>query len=267
MKGYQNVVVEGLDYGRKVERKNSEFFNEGKWNNFIKPFLPKENCGEMTFIDFGCNYGLHLKLAKEYGFKNVLGIEVDSQVCKIAERYSGVNVINKDINIDLNLNDLPAADFILLSNFHYHIYTFAFLNLLNIMKRRTRYVIIVSAEDCMSRLYRAKGKSNAVLKYFKDYKYEDKIKISAISDPSYRDMYSMLFSTNIKRMEIEHIKNCFGKHGKEFYSKVILDKSRVENTYPLLLRKNGSLLDGHHRMATLEKDKYKTALCEVIDET
>ena len=71
MKSFSNYQYTGGEMNERDKQEvRSKFWNEGKWNNFIKPFLPKD-CGEMTFIDIGCNAGLFLKMAKEFGFKRV----------------------------------------------------------------------------------------------------------------------------------------------------------------------------------------------------
>ena len=71
---YQNIKVPGrrLPY-EDTRRKDSAFWNEGKWNNFIKPLLPKY-CKNKTFIEIGSNAGMFLKMAEDKGFKHVIGI-------------------------------------------------------------------------------------------------------------------------------------------------------------------------------------------------
>ena len=158
MKGYQNVIIDGKDYGTVKRRKRSAFFNEGKWKNFIEPFLPTD-CTGMTFIEFGCNNGLFLKLAKDKKFKNVIGIDKDEEVCRIARSYlsNEIDVIQAELEMSIFkesfLDKLPAADYILLSNVHYYIFTDVFLHFLHIMKRRCRNVIVVSAENSLSKLF------------------------------------------------------------------------------------------------------------------
>ena len=68
-----------LDDGKSTHRKNareqhSKFWNEGKFNNFVAPLLPSDP-KDMTFLDLGCNSGLFLKLAKDYGFRNAVGVD------------------------------------------------------------------------------------------------------------------------------------------------------------------------------------------------
>ena len=49
---YQNITGEK---GEKKKLKNSAFFNQGKWKNFIDPMLPTDHRKDMTFVDIGCN--------------------------------------------------------------------------------------------------------------------------------------------------------------------------------------------------------------------
>lgn len=267
MNNYQNVVVENKEYG-KSKRKKSKYFNEGKWDNFISPLLPKD-CSGLTIIDFGCNYGLFLNLAKERGFEGVIGIECNPEVASVARSYVGKNatVITKQIdeNIYHNgfLNKLVASDYILMANFHYHTYISAFIHFLNIMKRKTRYAIVVSAEDARSKLYHAKHDIASVRRYFRQWKEVDHITIPDTPDPTPRKMFSLLFKTDIERLPISKIK--FGRYGSSFYKKVKRGQdNEVPMTYPVLLRQDGSMVDGHHRMAYLESIGVKTILTEKV---
>ena len=83
---HQNIVVNGRDWGDRSVRKHSKFCNEGKWNNFINPLLPAD-CTDMTLVEIGCNAGLFLRMAKEKGFANVLGIESDLNAYNMALKY------------------------------------------------------------------------------------------------------------------------------------------------------------------------------------
>ena len=73
MKAHQNIIVSGIDVGDNPERRGSRFRNEGKWDNFIKPILPKDDF-EHTLIEFGTNAGLYLKLAKEHGYRILISL-------------------------------------------------------------------------------------------------------------------------------------------------------------------------------------------------
>lgn len=46
-------------------------FGKRKWEKYIKPYL----VGKDTFLEIGCNAGLFLVLAEQYGYKNVYGLE------------------------------------------------------------------------------------------------------------------------------------------------------------------------------------------------
>ena len=56
---------DGQEYHWKNEReKDSRFWNDGRWESFVKPYLPDE-ASDMTLVDVGCNAGLFVKLAKD----------------------------------------------------------------------------------------------------------------------------------------------------------------------------------------------------------
>ncbi len=86
MRWYQTVFIDGVDaVFEDVNRKVSKFWNEGKWDNFIKPLLTNVDKGSL--LEIGCNAGLFLKMAKDEGFKKVIGVEASNRCCQQAELY------------------------------------------------------------------------------------------------------------------------------------------------------------------------------------
>ena len=60
MKQFSNYqYIDGEMSERDKKEEGSKFWNKGKFDNFVKPFLP-EDCKNMTFIDMGCNAGVFL---------------------------------------------------------------------------------------------------------------------------------------------------------------------------------------------------------------
>ena len=72
---YQHLEGEEHNDRSKTEV-GSEFWNEGKFRNFVKPFL-EEDVSEQVFIDVGCNKGVFLKEAEDMGFDKVIGVDSD----------------------------------------------------------------------------------------------------------------------------------------------------------------------------------------------
>ena len=80
---------------RDKQEKGSKFWNKGKWDNFVLPFLP-DDCGEMTLIDMGCNAGIFLKLAEDKGFKQVIGVDSNREAVKKALFYKKKKLSGQD---------------------------------------------------------------------------------------------------------------------------------------------------------------------------
>ena len=74
---YQHLEGEPMTTRDKQEI-GSKYWNEGKWNNFVVPFLGGD-LTEQTFVDVGCNLGLFLRLARDRRFEKVIGIEPDRE--------------------------------------------------------------------------------------------------------------------------------------------------------------------------------------------
>lgn len=216
---YQNVevndstiVLEGTD------RKNSKFWNEGKWDNFIKPLLPKDR---RTFIEIGCNAGLFLKMAINAGFKNVIGIESSQRIMDQAELFKKNNkynykLIQQTVGKDFEIDKLPTADVILLSNVHYYFPVGVFSNLVDRIKNKTRYCIVVGAKA-------RRRKGNAMYNidspgtrgYFKDWEeikaiggWEGNVwkGVENKGDPAPREeMYGILFKGGLNMVSVDDL--------------------------------------------------------------
>lgn len=205
---YQNV--DGMDVVfENPNRKESRFWGEGKWNNFIKPLLPQRR---RTFIEIGCNAGLFLKMASDVGFKDVIGIEPSKSSMRQARDFRKVNkgtykLIQQKVDANFALDELPLADVVLLANVHYYIPLSDFIHLVDRLKSRTVYCIVVSA--------RANRRPGAALHYLLAarayFRGWEEIKVVGDwqgtgveeGDPApRRQMYGVSFKGNLDVMDI-----------------------------------------------------------------
>jgi len=250
MSWYQNIDgIKGAVF-KDPNRKNSKYWNEGKWNNFIKPLLPKKRG---TFIEIGCNAGLFLKMATNAGFKKVIGIEGSRRRIKQARLFREANgysyeLIQQKVGVNFDLNQLPLADVVLFSNVHYYFPIHEFATLVNRLRNKTRYCIIVSAKT-----HRWSGKavhyleSPGVRGYFRDW---GEIRVvgdwrgvkDVSEDPAPREqMYGVLFKGGL---DVYRLKGWYKKQAeykgndlaiidalREFSIKVLTgDKFDIEKT-------------------------------------
>lgn len=163
---YQNV--EGVEDAvfKDPRRKGSRYWGKGKWDAFIKPLLPQER---RTFVEIGCNAGLFLKLATDAGFKRVIGIESYLQRIRQAMQYRESNgytykLIHQEVGVDFDLEQLPLADVTLLANVHYYLPVSVFSDLVDRLRSRTLYCLLVSA-----RAARRKGMARHYLESVRGY--------------------------------------------------------------------------------------------------
>jgi len=210
-KWHQNIAIDGIDQPAEYSnRKTSSFFNEGKWENFIKPFLPDDPT-DRTFVEIGCNAGLYLKLATEYGFRDVVGVEAGADNCAMAERYRDANgldykVLNRTVGEDFSFDELPVADVVLLSNVHYYIHMEHFMPFLDRLRYKTINCIIVSREMRDKKHGHPLPESDAIRHMFKDW---EMMRIQYTSsnmlkgDPHPRRVHSMLFRSQLQRQSIK----------------------------------------------------------------
>lgn len=212
MKYHQNIALEGKDLPAEfVNRKGSNFFNEGKWNNFIAPLLPAD-ATDMTFVEIGCNVGLYLKTATEYGFRNVVGVERDIENVEMASNYRDAHgmdykVLHREVGKDFDWDEIPVADVVLLSNVHYYIHMSDFMPFLDKMLYKTRYCIVVSRQMREKKHGHPRPEESYIRDMFKRWNL---VRVRHTSsqmidgDPHPRQLHSMLFqSIELQRQSIE----------------------------------------------------------------
>lgn len=265
---------------------NSPFWNEGKWNNFVKPFLKEKD--EITLIDMGCNAGLFLKLAEDMGY-NAIGVDsskeaVDRGIKWRNENKGGYKMILK--GIENCIEDLPASDYTVLANAHYYFTVNDFLNYLDKLQYKTRYCIVVTDEKKHLNRCWASADVEDIRSFYKCWDEVGFIDVLPQTGGSPRKLRSLCFkSRHIDRELIEkidssnHVQDDFyaeldsgkgyqdtkyykilkkyrAKWGEEKLNKWIVE--RIENyesikmeglKVPIIIDRNNRILDGNHRFA------------------
>jgi len=209
-KYHQNIEIDGKPVEAEYSnRKTSNFFNEGKWKNFIKPLLP-EDPTDMTFVEIGCNVGLYLKMATEYGFRDVIGVEADKENCAMAEKYRDANgmhykVLNRTVGDDFSFDELPVADVVLISNMHYYVHMSRFIPFLDELLHKTIYCIVVSRQMSEKKHGYPLPEIEPLRLMFKDWELLRVRQTSSQmldTDPHKRVVHSMLFRSHLQRQSI-----------------------------------------------------------------
>ncbi len=207
---HQNIAIDGKDLPAEYRnRRSSSFFNEGKWNNFILPLLP-QNPKDRTFIEIGCNAGLFLKLATEYGFRNVVGVEMDKENCEAAKQYRDAHgmdykILNRTVGVDFDFDELPVADVVLLSNMHYYIHMSEFMPFLDGLFNKTIFCIVVSRQIRKKKHGYPLPEIDALRVMFRDWEMKRARKTSTQmldKDPHPRRVHSLLFRSRLQRQSI-----------------------------------------------------------------
>lgn len=219
VKLYQTLEADGEKFNCIPGRTGSKFWNEGKFHNFIEPHLPND-CTDMTFVEMGCNAGLFLKMAKDKGFRNVVGVEKDKTPVREGRRYR--DLIGYDYKImkrtiggrfgdqgNFDIDELPVADYTIMSTFHYYIDINTWMKYVDRLKHKTRFVVIVS-RAVKRRHWRAGSRLHQLRGYFhdwKEHKFVPQMPKDVIKDdPKGRDIWSVSFESPLKRIDVNSIK-------------------------------------------------------------
>ena len=296
-KTYQYIEGTEMTDRDKVELE-SKFWNKGKWENFVAPFLP-EDCKEQVLVDMGCNAGIFLKLAKEKGFDRVIGVDSDEEAVKKGLKWRDNNKDSYEIMLSKMqecIDDLPIADYTILANAHYYFTINDWLDYLDKLQYKTRYCIIVTAEKRHGNRCWAHADLESIRAYFKNW--EEVGFIDVIPDdgsPGYRKLWGLCFkSPFIERVSLD-VLDC-GNHVQDgFYDQIEAGKDYKETRYyrilkpyrknwserhlnrwmeerikvynslkkdglrkPLLIDSKNLILDGNHRYSMTRSLGYKT---------
>lgn len=300
-KSYQTYqYLEGTPMtDRDVKEQGSKFWNKGKWDNFVAPFLP-EDCSEQTFIDMGCNAGLFLKFAEDKGFKNIIGVDSNEEAIKRGVEWrdnNGGNYRLVQATIEDCIDELPLADYTVLANAHYYFTINDWIDYLDKLQYKTRYVIIVTAEKKHINRCWASADVPSIRNYFKTWEEVGFIdELPTKDDPQPRRLWGLCFkSPFVDKVAIDsldssnHVQDQFyeeldngtpyketkyykilkkyrEKWGEEKLNRWIEERIRVYNDIkeyglkrPVLVDffKQDRILDGNHRYAGVRNLGYK----------
>ena len=140
MKKFSNYQYVGGEMSERDKlEEGSKFWNQGKWDNYVLPFLP-DDCSGMTLIDMGCNAGVFLKLAEDKGFERVIGVDANKGAIEKAIAYRESNGGTYDIqrrHMERCINKLPMADYTVLAMAHYYFLAVDWLYYLDQLQARS----------------------------------------------------------------------------------------------------------------------------------
>jgi len=215
---YQHL--EGELIGREKKEVDSKFWGKGKWDNFVLPLLPKR-CEDMVLADMGCNAGLFLKFAEVKGFNRVLGIDSDSDAVHKGLDYKKRKGYKYEMRFgEMSDADFPLADYTIFVNAHYYLNISEFVLLLDKLRNRTRYCLIVSG-DKQTYPHIASSRANDIRNYFEDWKEVDGVyAIDGSNDPSPRNLWTLAFqSPTLKRVSMKGL-DCGNYVQSSFYQQL-----------------------------------------------
>lgn len=249
---YQHIDIPGKELSYEGgDRRNSKFWNEGKWNNFINPLIPEKSL-DLPFLEIGSNSGLFLKMAEEKGFRHVYGVERQEDRQTTSDWYkestnSKFKVIKESMDANFDWKKLPRMGVTLISNTHYYMPINDFAETVNSLRNRTAYCIIVSA-DGKTREGRANHDINSIRGYFNDWEEVGVIEnIGTDGDPSPREgMYAIIFKSNLELYSVDEWQagwpqrarrmdqykyNALFPATEEFYNKIVSKEDfKIEDT-------------------------------------
>jgi len=283
---YQHLPNEPMTERHK-EEVGSNFWDEGKFENYVKPFLKETG----TLVDMGCNRGLFLKLAEDMGFK-AIGVDSDPGAVKSGEEWRkkvGGTWRIIESKMEKVIDDLPVVDYTLFVNSAYYITVNDFLDYLDKLKYKTRYCIIVTAEKKHINRCWAAADIETIRSYFRCWEEVGYIGSLPLTGAHARKMESICFKSDVELVPLDsldpsnHVQDGFitelekGTHyTKTRYFRIIKpyrkkwSDERLHNWFqarikvyedikkrglqvPIIIDKNDRILDGNHRMAIIKE--------------
>ena len=213
---YQNIIIDGKDQGQNPAKRHSKYWNEGKWFNFIMPLLPESK--DSTFVEIGCNAGMFPRMAKGYGFRDVVGVEQSARAYKKALAYREFNeldykLLHRKVGENFSFDELPVADVTLLSTVHYYFDINSWIKYLDELQYKTSYCLVVSRPLEKIGHWIPGAEYSDVRNYFKNWREvgaihtirEPGVRIVDPDDPHPRMLWSLLFQSSLQRRKFTDI--------------------------------------------------------------
>jgi len=161
---------------------------------------------------------LFLKLAKDRGYRHVIGVEKNRTPVRQGLLWRDTiggdwRLLKRTLggkfgeNGSFNIDELPVADVTLMSTFHYYIDINAWVRYVDRLAAKSCYVLIVSRPTLDNHHWIAQADYESVRAYFAPWKVAGCIEaVPTNDDPAPRELYSVLFkSPTIQRVPIEDI--------------------------------------------------------------
>ena len=299
---YQDVG-DGMKNRHTDQQKGSVFWEKGKWDNYVMPHLPNK-LNDLTYVDMGCNAGLFLKYAEDEGFGRVVGVDINPKAVERGIKYRRKVGGNWEIyagDMGEMIDKMPVADYMSFINSHYYLLIQDWLNIVDMLHRKARFVIITSVRKyswyCM-----ASGRGDAVREYFRNWKLVSMVpQLPRENDPCPRSLWTLCYqSPTLERVSVDKLKR--GAHVKtdfheqidqgvpplktnyfrrlcanhknsprkeleeRMFEKVKMFESIKKNGVrePLIVNKKYRVLDGNHRANILKYLGYKTVIVRKV---
>lgn len=255
---YQYVPVVPMT-DRDKQEQGSKFWNKGKWDNFVLPFLP-EDCSELTFTDIGCNAGVFLELAEKKGFNKVIGVDNDRRAIDKALRYRKKIGGTYDLRRlwmerDSTLDGLPVSDYMVMAMTHYYFDINTWFAFLDRLMLKTRNCIIVTAKK-RKRVSKASADTDNIRDYFKLWEETGHIpELPLEGDPFPRRQWSFCFkSPLLERVSLDDLV-CLNPNLPGFYEEIHSGKDPLRTTYYNKIRRNRRRKWAGRKLAIYVDDK------------
>ena len=289
---YQNAVINGVTM--PAQRKHDT--SQRRWRDLVQPLIPSNGEGRL-FLELGCNAGFYLRKASELGY-NTWGIEKEKVYYEQAQYWElqeprGVRIEFADIND----YQIPACFICLIANVHYWLTPPQINRLMQQLKEKALNVILVSRiypderhlSDCTEKAAREifsdwefvdwkhNSKHYSILFHNPNLIEYDTANLFNIQPftrsrrflPAFREFIDVVISRRKFRLDKTAYWNYATWRGwrnrlsnLRRIRKMILLAERDGITNPPLVRANGLMIDGNHRLIIAEKLGIPRIICK-----
>ena len=294
---YQNAVINGMVMPAQRRRDTSQ----RRWNTLIEPLIPPDGNGR-RFLELGTNAGFYLRKAAEFGY-DTWGVEKAERFLEQAKYWEaqeprGVRVEYGDIND----YDIPANFITLFANVHYWQTPEQVDRIVERLRDNALHVIMVSRHHRSER-HLSDCTEPAIMEWFKDWELLDERRDSKFFSLIFKNPDLVEYDTinlfniqpftkskkflpamrefvdlNISRRRYTYNHTKYWEYCKwrgwkprvNYHRTLrhkILMMERDGITRPLLVRENGLMVDGNHRLITAEYLGIPRVICKVQSST